>query len=69
MIEPWIDNPDEESMTIGRTQACEFIGQLEAEFKRLSAIYRKREQNEVADTFVECALMLEAKIEDFARTK
>ena len=69
MIDPWIENPDEESMIIGRTQACEFIGQLENKFKQLADAYRKYGQKQGADAFDECARMLEAKIEDFARTK
>lgn len=69
MIESWIENPDEESMIIGRTQACEYIGQLEDEFKHLSRIYRDRGRQEAADTYMECAEMLESKIEDFANTK
>jgi len=69
MIKPWIENPDEESMIIGRTQACEFIGQLEGHFKQLADANRKYGHKQVADTFDECARMLESKIEDFAQTK
>ena len=69
MIEPWIENPDEESIIIGRTQACEFIGKLEDDFKKLADAYRKYGQKQSADIFDECAAMLEEKIEDFARTK
>ena len=61
--------PDEERMIIGRTQACEFIGQLEAVFKIMADANRKYGQKQAADAFDECALMLEEKIEDFARTK
>ena len=69
MIEPWIENPDEESIIIGRTQACDFIGQLEKEWHDLAIKYRNKHLYREANIFEECKEMLEAKIESFAQTK
>ena len=69
MIEPWIENPDEESVIIGRTQACEFIGKLKDEWENTSEKYREEGYNMAADIFKECAEALEAKIEAFTEIK
>ena len=66
MIKPWIPNPVEESIIIGRTQAVEFVGKLEEEWRKISKDYESKLRYREANIFNTCADMLEAKIEEFA---
>jgi len=53
----------------GRTEACEFIGSLINEYKYYATCYKNRKRFKEADIFIECADLLDRKIESFANTK
>ena len=61
--------PDWESMVLGRTQAVDFIGSLEDDWRKMADQYREIGREAEARIYEECAEMLETKIEDFSRTK
>lgn len=59
---------DEESIIEGHTQAVEFVGQLEKEWREKAEHYRESGYEAEARTYEECAEELESKIEQFANT-